>query len=58
MVGIEHFCNYTLTALNNILNANGLKISDVERIPTQGGSLRVTAVKDSSSKAISKNVEE
>ena len=54
----EHFCNYTLTALNNILNVNGLKISDVERIPTQGGSLRVTAVKDSSPKAMSKNVEE
>jgi hypothetical protein len=53
----EHFCNYTLISLNNIISSSGLKISNVERIPTQGGSLRIIVRKNSYSGPISKSVE-
>ena len=38
----EHFCNYTLTSLKNTVEHVGLKVCEVEKINTQGGSLRVT----------------
>src|SRR5258708_1487324 len=37
----EHFSYFSLLATNSILHAHGLKIFDVEEIPTHGGSLRV-----------------
>ena len=52
----EHFCNYTLTSLKNIIDPIGLKIIDAEKISTQGGSLRVRISKKTSNVGISKNV--
>ncbi len=39
----EHLCYYSLTALDHLFAAHGLKIIDVERLAIHGGSLRVTA---------------
>jgi SAM-dependent methyltransferase len=39
----EHLFYYSLTALDGLFQANGLRIVDVERIPIHGGSLRVFA---------------
>src|SRR5258707_13212075 len=39
----EHFSYFSLLATNSILHAHGLKIFDVEEIPTHGGSFRVYA---------------
>lgn len=52
----EHFCNYTLTSLKNILDQVDLKIYDVERINTQGGSLRLKISKQFSRYEITENV--
>ena len=52
----EHFCNYTLTSLKNTVEHVGLKICDVEKINTQGGSLRVKLYKKSSKEEPSNNV--
>lgn len=39
----EHYSYLSLTAVERIFSANGLKIFDVEKVPTHGGSLRVFA---------------
>lgn len=39
----EHYSYLSLTAVANIFAKNGLKVFDVEEIPTHGGSLRVYA---------------
>jgi 2-polyprenyl-3-methyl-5-hydroxy-6-metoxy-1,4-benzoquinol methylase len=39
----EHFSYLSLTAVEVVFNANGLKIFDVEDLPTHGGSLRIYA---------------
>lgn len=39
----EHFSYFSLLATVSILRAHGLKVFDVEEIPTHGGSLRVYA---------------
>ncbi|MDO9384693.1 MAG: class I SAM-dependent methyltransferase [Hyphomicrobiaceae bacterium] len=39
----EHFSYLSLTAVDRVLAANGLKVFDVEHLPTHGGSLRVFA---------------
>jgi len=41
----EHFSYFSLTAVNTIFEANGLKLFDVEELSTHGGSLRVYAQK-------------
>ena len=41
----EHLCYYSLTALQALFNQHGLVISDVERIPIHGGTLRIFAEK-------------
>ena len=40
----EHLFYYSLTALEQLFNRNGLAAADVERIPMHGGSLRVSVV--------------
>ena len=40
----EHLFYYSFTALEGILERNGVRVVDVERIPIHGGSLRVFAV--------------
>lgn len=37
----EHLCYYSLTSFINLFKQHGLKAVDVERIPMQGGSLRM-----------------
>ena len=37
----EHLCYFSLTALEALFRRHGLAVSDVERIPVHGGSLRV-----------------
>jgi 2-polyprenyl-3-methyl-5-hydroxy-6-metoxy-1,4-benzoquinol methylase len=39
----EHYSYLSLSAVNRIFRVNGLKVFDVEKIPTHGGSLRVFA---------------
>ncbi len=46
----EHYCYLSLTALEKVFNSNGLKIFDVEELPTHGGSLRVYAQRSDSGK--------
>ncbi len=41
----EHLFYYSLMSLETLFEANGLKVVDVERIPTHGGSLRVSAMR-------------
>jgi hypothetical protein len=39
----EHFFYYSLFAMQQILNQNGLQLFDVQTLPTHGGSLRIYA---------------
>jgi SAM-dependent methyltransferase len=41
----EHFCYYTISSALNVFEKNGLYISDVERLSTHGGSIRLYASK-------------
>lgn len=41
----EHICYFSLTALDRLCAANGLKIIDVERLSIHGGSLRLYAAR-------------
>ncbi|MDD5462887.1 MAG: class I SAM-dependent methyltransferase [Methylococcales bacterium] len=55
----EHFSYLSLTAVNRIFAANGLKVFDVEEHPTHGGSLRVFAQRaDSGQHSVSTRVDE
>ena len=39
----EHFCYFSLVVVESIFAAHGLRIFDVEQLPTHGGSLRIYA---------------
>ncbi len=39
----EHFCYFSLTAVERVFAAHGLTIFDVDELPTHGGSLRIYA---------------
>lgn len=52
----EHVYTFSLHSLINTFRLAGLKVFDVEKIPTQGGSLRVFAMKEEFSKPASENV--
>lgn len=55
----EHFSYLSLTAVDRIFSANGLRVFDVEEHPTHGGSLRVFAQRsDTGQQARSSRVEE
>lgn len=50
----EHYSYLSLTAVDRIFSANGLKVFDVEELPTHGGSLRIFAQrKESTAHAVS-----
>lgn len=54
----EHFSYLSLTAVLRILERNGLKVFDVEELPTHGGSLRVYAQRsDKGEREISERVD-
>lgn len=55
----EHFSYLSLTAVDRIFAANGLKVFDVEEHPTHGGSLRVFAQRaDTGQHPVSTKVDE
>lgn len=53
----EHFSYLSFGTVSRIFNQFGLKMFDVEQIPTHGGSLRIYACHDNDTKLISPNVE-
>ena len=52
----EHLCYFSLTALVQLFSREGLSITDVERLPIHGGSLRVFAMRSDSAVAPSDRV--
>lgn len=53
----EHFSYFSFTTVSKIFAAHGMKLFDVEELPTHGGSLRIYACHESdSTKMMSKNV--
>jgi len=46
----EHYSYLSLTSVQNIFEANGLTVFDVEEIPTHGGSLRIYAQRNDTGK--------
>lgn len=44
----EHFCYFSLLAVERVFAAHGLRVFDVEELPTHGGSLRVMACRAAS----------
>jgi SAM-dependent methyltransferase len=54
----EHFSYLSLASVSKIFSAAGLKIWNVEKLTTHGGSLRVYGCRVESLKSISPNVEE
>lgn len=44
----EHFSYFSLFAVNQIFLAHGLRVFDVDRLPTHGGSLRIYATHEGS----------
>lgn len=51
----EHFSYYSLASISDVFRRNGLKVYDVEEIPTHGGSLRVYACKTSSNMPVAED---
>lgn len=54
----EHVYTFSLHSLISTFRFAGLKIVDVEKIPTQGGSLRVYAMKEENAPAVSREVKD
>ncbi|MCZ0860942.1 class I SAM-dependent methyltransferase [Methanocorpusculum sp. MG] len=52
----EHYSYLSLLSVQQIFSAHGLKIYDVEELPTHGGSLRIYACHKSDDKPISSSV--
>lgn len=52
----EHYSYLSLGSVQRILEANGLRVVDVEEIPTHGGSLRVHAVRAESGRSVDTSV--
>lgn len=52
----EHFSYLSFIAVKTIFNKHGLKLFDVERLSTHGGSLRIYACHSNYNRAISDNV--
>ncbi|MCW7490391.1 class I SAM-dependent methyltransferase [Leptospira meyeri] len=54
----EHFSYLSFIAVNKIFSSNGLKIFDVEELPTHGGSLRIYAQRsDTGKRAVGERVD-
>jgi SAM-dependent methyltransferase len=54
----EHYSYLSLTAVERIFASNGLRVFDVEEIPTHGGSLRVFAQRADADRQVSAGVAE
>lgn len=53
----EHFSYLSLLTVSRIFEANGLRVMDVDELPTHGGSLRVYGCRADAAHAASENVE-
>lgn len=53
----EHFSYLSLTSVNSIFSSSGLKIFDVEELPTHGGSLRIFGCHQDDHRFISGNID-
>lgn len=53
----EHFFYLSLLAVERLFERHGLRIFDVEQVPTHGGSLRIFACKNEASQALSPRVQ-
>ena len=53
----EHFMYYTVRSARSVLAMHGLRVVDVELLPTHGGSLRLWAVHDDDARPTSPSVE-
>jgi SAM-dependent methyltransferase len=53
----EHFSYFSLYTVNRVFTAAGLRLTDVEELPTHGGSLRVYGCHADDSRADSESVE-
>ena len=53
----EHYSYYSVLALEPLLARHGLRLFDVEQLPTHGGSLRLWIVHEGSKRATEPNVE-
>jgi len=54
----EHFSYLSLVAIEPIFERAGLRLFDVEQLPTHGGSLRIYVCKQEASHAVQANVQE
>ncbi len=54
----EHYSYLSLTTVKHIFSTHGLKIYDVEKLPTHGGSLRIYACHESAMFSINHSVNE
>jgi SAM-dependent methyltransferase len=54
----EHFSYFSFTTINEMAKRHGLKLIDVEEIPTHGGSLRVYLAHEGSARPVSASVQE
>jgi 2-polyprenyl-3-methyl-5-hydroxy-6-metoxy-1,4-benzoquinol methylase len=52
----EHFSYFSLVTIDRLARRHGLKVFDVEQIPTHGGSLRVYLCRADAAHAVSPNV--
>jgi hypothetical protein len=53
----EHFSYFSLLTVERIFEAHGLKLFDVDELPTHGGSLRIYACHETLNRRISETVE-
>ena len=54
----EHFFYFSLLTLKKVFQSHSLKVLDVEKIVTHGGSIRITISHDIATYSVSKNVQE
>ena len=52
----EHFSYFSLVTVNRLARRHGLKVFDVEQVPTHGGSLRVYLCRTNAAHPVSTNV--
>jgi len=53
----EHFSYFSFFTADRVFNKHGLQVFDVEELPTHGGSLRLYAAHEDTSRSLSKAVE-
>ncbi len=54
----EHYSYFSFSTARRVLEAHGLKVFDVEQLPTHGGSLRLLACREGDPRPVAERVEE